>query len=115
METTGGSKNGLASSKTKSTGSGPNLPAQPSVPEPETTFEEEEPVDVEAEIERRRRRREELLAKSRGATPMLVQVLQSSEKSAQAHASPTITRGNTPMLSEDKTPQSGESLFPANS
>ncbi len=80
---------------------------QPSEPEPDKEYEEEKPVDIEAEIERRRRRREELLAKSRGATPMLVQVLQSSEKAAQA--SPARTRGSTPMATEDNTPRSSRS------
>lgn len=59
-------------------------------------FEEEKPVDVEAEIERRRRRREELLGKSRGGTPMLVQALQTSAKAVDALPS-NATRGSTPM------------------
>ncbi|KAI1768343.1 kinase-like protein [Hypoxylon sp. FL1150] len=71
--------------------------------EPEKDYEEK-PVDVEAEIERRRRRREELLAKSRGATPMLVQVLQASEKTNAS--SPSHTRASTPMITEGTTPRS---------
>jgi len=59
-------------------------------------FEEEKPVDVDAEIERRRRKREELLAKSRGGTPMLVQALQTSARAAETpHAD--ATRASTPM------------------
>ncbi|KAI3329378.1 kinase-like protein [Xylariaceae sp. AK1471] len=71
--------------------------------EPEKGLEDEKPVDIEAEIERRRRRRQELLAKTRGATPMLVQALQSSEKANGL--SPTPTRGSTPMATEGNTPQ----------
>ncbi|KAI1780112.1 kinase-like protein [Hypoxylon cercidicola] len=72
--------------------------------EPEKDYEEEKPVDIEAELERRRRRREELLAKSRGATPMLVQVLQASEKTKVS--SPGQTRASTPMATEGTTPRS---------
>ncbi|KAI1496118.1 kinase-like domain-containing protein [Biscogniauxia marginata] len=72
--------------------------------EPEKEYEEEKPVDIDAEIERRRRRREELLAKSRNATPMLVQALQSSEKTNVS--SPAYTRGSTPMVTEGNTPRS---------
>jgi serine/threonine-protein kinase PRP4 len=61
------------------------------------------PVDIEAEIERRRRRRQELLAKTRAATPMLVQALQLSDKANGL--SPTPTRGSTPMATEGNTPQ----------
>ncbi|KAI0592894.1 kinase-like domain-containing protein [Biscogniauxia sp. FL1348] len=72
--------------------------------EPEKTYEEDQPMDVDAEIERRRRRREELLAKSRNATPMLVQALQSSERTTAS--SPAYTRGSTPMVTEGNTPKS---------
>ncbi|KAI2629614.1 kinase-like protein [Hypoxylon sp. NC1633] len=65
---------------------------------------EETPIDIEAELERRRRRREELLAKSRGATPMLVQALQSSEKTSVS--SPGQTRASTPGAIEGTTPRS---------
>ncbi|KAI1811424.1 kinase-like protein [Poronia punctata] len=75
-------------------------------PEPEN-LEDEAPIDIEAEIERRRRRRQELLAKSRTATPMLVQALQSSEKASGL--SPATTRGNTPMATEGNTPRSAVS------
>lgn len=67
-------------------------------------FEEEKPVDVDAEIERRRRKREELLAKSRGATPMLVQALQTSARAAETPQADT-TRAGTPMAVD--TPGSG--------
>lgn len=67
-------------------------------------FEEEKPVDVDAEIERRRRKREELLAKSRGATPMLVQALQTSARAAETPQADT-TRASTPMAVD--TPGSG--------
>lgn len=73
--------------------------------EPDKDYEEK-PVDIEAEIERRRRRREELLAKSRGATPMLVQVLQASEKTNAS--SPSHTRASTPMATEGTTPRSSK-------
>ncbi|KAI1330057.1 kinase-like protein [Xylariaceae sp. FL0255] len=73
-------------------------------PAPAEEIEEEQPIDVEAEIERRRRRRQELLAKSRAATPMLVQALQSSEK--VNGSSPNPTRKSTPVLTESNTPQS---------
>lgn len=71
-------------------------------------FEEEKPVDVEAEIERRRRRREELLAKSRGGTPMLVQALETSAKAVEAPPAST-TRANTPMAVD--TPGSGTCTY----
>ncbi|KAL7629220.1 U4/U6 small nuclear ribonucleoprotein prp4 [Parahypoxylon ruwenzoriense] len=67
-------------------------------------YDEEKPVDIDAEIERRRRRREELLAKSRGATPMLVQALQASEKTNAS--SPGQTRASTPIVTEGNTPGS---------
>ncbi|KAK7752685.1 U4/U6 small nuclear ribonucleoprotein prp4 [Diatrype stigma] len=102
--TTGGDKTKANSTKKQSTDATPNPQAH--APEPEY---EEKPIDVDAEIERRRRRREELLAKSRAATPMLVQALQSSEKAAQA--SPARTRGNTPMATEDNTPRSSMTPF----
>jgi serine/threonine-protein kinase PRP4 len=70
-------------------------------PEPEAEI-----VDTETEIERRRRRREELLAKPRGATPMLVQALQASER--KALASPSDTRATTPIDTEVNTPRSGK-------
>ncbi|KAI0012141.1 kinase-like protein [Xylariaceae sp. FL0662B] len=76
----------------------------PQPTEPEKSFEEEKPVDIDAEIERRRRRREELLAKSRGATPMLVQVLQATEK--PNISSPGQTRASTPVATEGNTPRS---------
>jgi serine/threonine-protein kinase PRP4 len=69
-------------------------------------LEDEKPIDIDAEIERRRRRRQELLARSRAATPMLVQALQSSEKANVP--SPTTTRGSTPMPTGGNTPQSGK-------
>ena len=74
-------------------------------PEPEG-LEDEKPIDIDAEIERRRRRRQELLARSRAATPMLVQALQLSEKANVS--SPTTTRGSTPMPTGGNTPQSGK-------
>ncbi|KAI1382314.1 kinase-like protein [Hypoxylon crocopeplum] len=77
-----------------------NPPAQSN--EPEAGYEKS--IDIEAELERRRRRREELLAKSRGATPMLVQALQASEKTNAS--SPGHTRGTTPMTTEGNTPRS---------
>ncbi|ORY66007.1 kinase-like domain-containing protein [Pseudomassariella vexata] len=64
----------------------------------------EEPLDVEAEIERRRRRREELLAKSRGPTPMLVQALHACERTAPS--SPAHTQASTPGATDDNTPRS---------
>ncbi|KAI0176407.1 kinase-like protein [Hypoxylon sp. FL1284] len=103
MEASGTGKNGTkhtpASSEqtTLTTAS-----AQPD--EPEKNYDEEKPVDIEAELERRRRRREELLAKSRGATPMLVQALQASEKTNVS--SPGQTRASTPMGTEGATPRS---------
>ena len=109
-EATDRGKNDVPSSKNQPADVGANPSAHSSEVEPEKPLEEES-VDVEAEIERRRRRREQLLAKSRGATPMLVQVLQPSEKAPQAQASPAVTRGNTPMVTEDNTPRSGERLF----
>ncbi|KAI5866420.1 kinase-like protein [Durotheca rogersii] len=87
-------------SSEETTPTGP--PAQPA--QQEKYYEEETPVDVDAEIERRRRRREELLAKSRGATPMLVQALQASEKTNAA--SPGQTRASTPLAAEGNTPRS---------
>ncbi|KAI0842214.1 kinase-like protein [Hypoxylon sp. FL0890] len=68
-------------------------------------YEEEQAVDIEAELERRRRRREELLAKSRGATPMLVQALQASEKT-NGSSTGSHTRATTPMAVEGHTPRS---------
>ncbi|KAI1300277.1 kinase-like domain-containing protein [Xylaria venustula] len=73
---------------------------------PEKPLEDEKPVDIDAELERRRRRRQEILAKSRAA-PMLVQALQSSEKTNGL--SPIPTRGSTPMATEANTPQSAVS------
>ncbi|KAI1107872.1 kinase-like protein [Jackrogersella minutella] len=72
--------------------------------EPEKDLEEN-PVDIEAELERRRRRREELLAKSRGATPMLVQALQASEKT-NGYSTGSQTRATTPMATDGNTPKS---------
>ncbi|CAJ2501467.1 Uu.00g043200.m01.CDS01 [Anthostomella pinea] len=72
--------------------------------ESEKEYEEEKPIDEDAEIERRRRRREELLAKTRGATPMLVQALQASEKISGS--SPAHTRASTPGVTEGNTPMS---------
>ncbi|KAI1259626.1 kinase-like protein [Xylariaceae sp. FL1019] len=69
-----------------------------------TSYEEEKPVDVEAELARRRRRREELLAKSRGATPLLVRALQSSENASGSSTIPT--KENTPVATGAATPQS---------
>ncbi|KAI1448106.1 kinase-like protein [Annulohypoxylon stygium] len=74
--------------------------------EPEKDYEEEKPVDIDAELERRRRRREELLAKSRGATPMLVQALQASEKTNGYSTGGSQTRASTPMAVDGNTPQS---------
>lgn len=71
-------------------------------PEPEP---EEEVLDEEDELERRRRRRAELLAKTRGPTPMLVQALQASEKATLS--SPAHTETSTPMMTEANTPRSG--------
>lgn len=72
-------------------------------------YQEEQPIDIEAELERRRRRREELLAKSRGATPMLVQALQALQASEKTNASsPGQTRASTPMLPEGNTPRSSK-------
>ncbi|OTA64678.1 kinase-like protein [Hypoxylon sp. EC38] len=80
-----------------------NPPAQSN--EQDNDYEEEQTVDIEAELERRRRRREELLAKSRGATPMLVQALQASEKT-NGSSTGTHTRATTPMAAEGNTPRS---------
>ncbi|KAI1454357.1 kinase-like protein [Annulohypoxylon moriforme] len=74
--------------------------------EPEKDYEEEKPVDIDAELERRRRRREELLAKSRGATPMLVQALQASEKTNGSSTGGSQTRASTPMAVDGNTPGS---------
>ncbi|RYO89132.1 hypothetical protein DL766_008525 [Monosporascus sp. MC13-8B] len=104
VKATNGEKSDSNSTGDRLVEAAPNPPAQPSEPEPEKEYEQEQPVDIDAEIERRRRRREELLAKSRGATPMLVQALQASEKAAQD--SPARTRGNTPMITEENTPRS---------
>ncbi|KAI1143387.1 kinase-like protein [Hypoxylon sp. FL0543] len=71
----------------------------------ENDYEDEQDVDIEAELERRRRRREELLAKSRGATPMLVQALQASEKT-NGSSTGSHTRATTPMAAEGNTPRS---------
>jgi serine/threonine-protein kinase PRP4 len=84
--------------------------AHPRDPEPEPYVEEEQPLDVDAEIERRRKRREELLAKSRGPTPMLVQALQASEKTALG--SPAHTQNSTPAVTEANTPRSGKLYTP---
>lgn len=105
-EAIGGDKTKANSIKNQSVDATPNSQVQ--APEPE--YEEEKPVDVDAEIERRRRRREELLAKSRGATPMLIQALQSSEKAVRA--SSVRTRGSTPMATEENTPRSGMTSSP---
>lgn len=75
--------------------------AQELQPEPEP---EEEILDEEDELERRRRRRAELLAKTRGPTPMLVQALQASEKAALS--SPAHTQASTPLVTEANTPRS---------
>lgn len=79
--------------------------------EPEKDYEEEKPVDIDAELERRRRRREELLAKSRGATPMLVQALQASEKTNGYSTGGSQTRASTPMAVDGNTPQSSKTPF----
>jgi serine/threonine-protein kinase PRP4 len=75
-------------------------------PTPEDSLQEEEPLDEAAEIERRRRRREELLAKTRGPTPMLVQALHGAEKVALG--SPAYTQQSTPQVTEANTPRSGK-------
>ncbi|KAI2638067.1 kinase-like protein [Xylaria nigripes] len=76
-------------------------------PEPdENTFEEERPIDITAEIERRRRRRQELLNKSRAATPLLVHALQAEKVNG---TSPAPTRGSTPAAVRGNTPQSSSS------
>lgn len=67
-------------------------------------------VDEEEELERRRRRRAELLAKTRGPNPMLVQAVQASEKAATA-ASPAHTQSSTPLATESNTPRSGKPGF----
>lgn len=70
-----------------------------------------EPVlDEEEELERRRCRRAELLAKTSGPSPMLVQAVQASEKAAAAAAaaSPAHTQGSTPLVTEPNTPHSGK-------
>ncbi|KAK7924766.1 serine threonine-protein kinase prp4 protein [Apiospora marii] len=65
-----------------------------------------EPVlDEEEELERRRRRRAELLAKTSGPSPMLLQAVQASEKAAAA-ASPAHTQASTPLVTEPNTPRS---------
>ncbi|KAI0514829.1 kinase-like domain-containing protein [Xylaria bambusicola] len=94
-----------ASSEAASTPGGLGNPAaqMTKAPKSENFVEDEKPIDEDAEIERRRRRRQELLAKSRAA-PMLVQALQSSEKTNVL--SPTTTRGSTPMATEVNTPKS---------
>ncbi|KAI2471183.1 kinase-like protein [Annulohypoxylon bovei var. microspora] len=74
--------------------------------EPEKDYEEEKPVDIDAELERRRRRREELLTKSRGATPMLVQALQASDKTNGSSTGGSRTRASTPMAVDANTPRS---------
>lgn len=76
---------------------------------PEQDVVEEQPLDEAAEIERRRRRRAELLAKSRGPTPMLVQALQASEKIAMS--SPVLAEQSTPSASDANTPRSGEAFY----
>ncbi|KAI1828542.1 kinase-like protein [Xylaria intraflava] len=96
---------GTATSKAASITRGPdNDPTDNSVklPEPEKGFDEK-PVDIEAEIERRRRRRQELLNRSRAATPLLVHALQPEKVLG---ASRTTTRGNTPLTTEDNTTRS---------
>lgn len=99
-ETTASSKN---DTKLASGGSGDSTRT---TDQSEYHYEEEKPVDIEAELERRRRRREELLAKSRGATPMLVQALQASEKTNAS--SPGQTRAGTPVFADGNTPRSSE-------
>ncbi|KAJ2901558.1 hypothetical protein MKZ38_001691 [Zalerion maritima] len=92
------------------TSSGDHMKAED--PEPEA-----EPIDVDAEIERRRRRRDELLAKSRGATPMFttnantplsaVAALAAASGDASAVASPrdsTPARDGTPGTQDGPTP-----------
>ncbi|KAI1844291.1 hypothetical protein JX266_009582 [Neoarthrinium moseri] len=96
---------------------GPSGSGRVSVPNPEPESEEQ-PIDVDAEIERRRRRREELLAKSRGPTPMLVQALQASEKASQSqNSTPLATEPNTPRsaVSSPSSPARGmqEGMSPA--
>ncbi|KAK7969664.1 hypothetical protein PG996_001895 [Apiospora saccharicola] len=72
----------------------------------ETEEVQAEPVlDEEEELERRRRRRAELLAKTSGPNPMLVQAVQASEKAAAA-ASPAHTQSSTPLVTEPNTPRS---------
>lgn len=73
-------------------------------PEPEPQYEEEKVVDEHAEIERRRRRREEILAKHRGSTPMLIQALQASEKAATSSLSQS--QNSTPVVTEANSPGS---------
>ncbi|KAI1435296.1 kinase-like protein [Xylaria sp. CBS 124048] len=101
-----GKTTGTATSKAASISkSSDNDPADNSVkgPEPENGLDEDKPVDIEAEIERRRRRRQELLTRSRAATPLLVHALQPDKGNG---TSPTPTQGSTPMAADENTPRS---------
>ncbi|KAI1083100.1 kinase-like protein [Whalleya microplaca] len=100
VETTGTSRDGAKPTQ----GHSDKVTSSVQTAESEKVYEEEKPVDIDAELERRRRRREELLAKSRGATPMLVQALQASEK--PNGPSPAQTRASTPIATEGHTPRS---------
>lgn len=106
VETQGTSKDDTKRAPGSSEETTLTAPTQPS--EPDKDYEEK-PENIEAELERRRRRREELLAKSRGATPMLVQALQASEKTNAS--SPGRTRASTPMVVDGNTPGSCKDLL----
>ncbi|KAK9421633.1 putative Kinase-like domain-containing protein [Seiridium unicorne] len=105
-------RNGASRYDTKSTKANSGMPATDSVSEQSSNYDqdvpEEQPIDEAAEIERRKRRREELLAKTRGPAPMLVQALQGAEKAALA--SPAHTQQSTPLATEANTPRSSRSI-----
>jgi serine/threonine-protein kinase PRP4 len=104
VETTSTSRADHRPSQARSNGTTSAAQTIPNPAEPEKDYEEEKTVDIDAEIERRRRRREELLAKSRGATPLLAQALQSAVQPGQP--SPVRSRATTPRVAEGNTPQS---------
>ncbi|KAK8872952.1 kinase-like domain-containing protein [Apiospora arundinis] len=105
VENTGTSKHDTKSAKGH-TGDGESAKASTSQSAHEPEEVQVEPVvDEEEELERRRRRRAELLAKTRGPNPMLVQAVQASEKAATA-ASPAHTQSSTPLATEPNTPRS---------
>lgn len=92
-------------SRLRLTGQSRSAPAPQPEPEPEPEVEEEQPIDEDAEIERRRRRREEILARSRQETPLLVQALQ--PKAISAVSSPGHIQDSTSRRTEANTPREG--------